>query len=99
MALIRICDRCESDSSKVETIVIRFKTLADREVDLCPTCIEKLSCFFTGDDETENEEEETSPEESKKEQDETIAMCDTCNLSPNDCTCERLRSPIHRGSK
>jgi len=79
MALVRVCDRCESDDvDETDTyncsgvrsldIVIPGQNLFPfMQVDLCAACRKKLMAFLEGKYSDENWEEEKAFKESKKE--------------------------------
>lgn len=91
MALIRVCDRCESDSSRVVVLVHftinkRGKQSKNQSSDLCPKCIKQLRSFLSGEYCDEDWEEDEDPK-SKTEQDDSYSLCSDCDKPRINCDC------------
>jgi hypothetical protein len=93
MALVRVCDRCESDArigmktlaigERIDgnTYVVRSDERAYfRQVDFCSECVVKLSAFIAGEYSDEDWEEKQEGESKKGKEDE--------NLSAHSATCD-----------
>lgn len=79
MALIRICDVCESDdTAQQKSLVISYSVSAGiagmptRAIDLCAGCHEKLIKWLEGHAIIDDSEEESEDSECKKEQDDEV---------------------------
>jgi hypothetical protein len=87
MALVRVCDRCESDESAVLQCHISYSTqniIPRKEVDLCSQCRMKLDKFLDGfllADLDEGESEVSKRKKDKLNEHEADCSCINCRHS------------------